>query len=344
MKGSKKKFWLLSMIAVVMFTTILAGCGSKPSDESGGTTANESSLRVGLVTDLGSVNDKSFNQSAWEGLQQLNKDTGVEVKYLEPKKDTELETSLNQFVKDKYDLTWATGFTMMDHVQKVAAANPDSKMGIVDAAVDLPNVASVLFKEHEGSFLVGVIAGKMTKTNKIGFVGGMENDVIIRFEAGFRAGVAAVNPDAVVEDIYVGDFNSVDKGKNAAATHYNQGADIVFHAAGQAGNGVFNEATERKKNGSEVWVIGVDKDQSLEFGDEITLTSMIKRVDQAVLTVSKQLVDGNFPGGTTTLLGLKEKGVDIAETSNKNVPADVLTLVDEYREKIISGEITVPEK
>ncbi|MGZ9586091.1 BMP family lipoprotein [Paenibacillus marinisediminis] len=336
MKGSKKKMLLLTLISVLMLSTVLAGCGSKNS------SGKQSDLKVGLVTDLGSVNDKSFNQSAWEGLQQLEKDTGIKVKYVEPKKDSELVPSLNKFVKDKYDLTWATGMTMMDPVAEVSAQNPDSKMAIVDAEVKGPNVASILFQEHEGSFLVGVIAGSMTKTNTIGFVGGMELPVIKRFEAGFKAGVQAVNPNAKVDAIYVGDFNSVDKGKNAANTLYNKKADIVFHAAGQAGNGVFTEAKERKKNGEDVWVIGVDMDQSLTHGDDITLTSMVKRVDEAVLQVSKMMQDGKFPGGQTLYFGLKEKGVDIAPTSSKNVPEDVLKKVEEYREKIISGEIKVP--
>lgn len=333
---SKKRVLLLTLISVLLLSTILAGCGSK--------NGASSDLKIGLVTDLGSVNDKSFNQSAWEGLQQLEKDTGAAVKYLEPKNEGEIQPNLNQFIKGGYDLTWATGMTMMEHVDKIAVQNPDSKLAIVDAEVAQPNVASVLFQEHEGSFLVGVIAGSMTKTGKIGFVGGMEIPVIKKFEAGFRAGIEAVNPDAAknMNVIYTGDFVSPDKGKSAATKLYDAGVDIVFHASGQTGNGVFTEAIERKKAGADIWVIGVDMDQSLTFGDEITLTSMIKRVDEAVIQISKMLQEDKFPGGTTTTLGLKEKGVDIASTSSKNVPEDVLKKVDEYREKIIAGEITVP--
>lgn len=348
MKGSKKRFWLLTIVSVMLLSVALAGCGAKSGgSESTGGSEKKSDLKMGLVTDLGSVNDKSFNQSAWEALQQLNKDTGVEVKYVEPKKDTDLIPNLKEFVNAKYDMIWATGMTMGDPLTKVAPESPNAKFGIVDVEVQAPNVASVLFKEHEGSFLVGVIAGKMTKTNKIGFVGGMQIPVIQKFEAGFRAGVAAVNPEAAKKENfyvnYVGDFVSVDKGKTAASSLFNAGADIIFHASGQVGNGVFQEGIEQKKAGKDVWVIGVDKDQSLTFGDDITLTSMIKKVDEAVIQVSKQMIDGKFPGGTTTILGLKEKGVGIADTSSKNVPADVLKLVEEYSAKIVSGEITVPE-
>lgn len=339
MKKSIKKLIALAMAS----TVVLAGCGSKSSKTPGGNNS-KSSIKVGMVTDLGSVNDKSFNQSAWEGLQKLQKDLGYEVKYLEPKSDAEVVPNLLQFVNNGYDLTWATAFTLADAVKDIAKTNPNAKLGIVDSDIVVPNVAAVSFKEEEGSFLVGVIAGLKTKTNKVGFVGGMEIPVIKRFEAGFKAGVKAVNPNAKVIVNYTGVFNRVDMGKSAAATIYNGGADIIFHAAGLTGNGVFNEAQERFNNGKQVWVIGVDKDQSLTFGNDITLTSMMKNVDQAVYQISKSLQDGNFPGGKVTYLGLKENGVGIAPTSEKNVGSDILKTVEEYKQKIINGEIKVPQE
>ncbi|MDQ6418934.1 BMP family ABC transporter substrate-binding protein [Paenibacillus sp. LHD-117] len=351
-----KKWMKTALPLFLVCVLVLTACGGQKGNngaagEGGNQAAQGDSggeglkkLKVGMVTDLGSVNDKSFNQSAWEALQQLQKDHGFDVKYLEPKTDGDVVPSLNQFVKAGYDLTWATAFTLADAVKQLSEENPDAKFGIVDSDLVLPNVAAVSFKEQEGAFLVGVIAGLTTKTQKIGFVGGMDIPVIKRFEAGFREGIKAVNPDAKLIVNYIGLFNRVDMGKSAASTMYNDGADIIFHAAGLSGNGVFNEATERNSSGGKVWVIGVDKDQSLTFGDEVTLTSMIKKVDEAVYQVSKSLAEGSFPGGKVTLMGLKEKGVDIAPTSSKNVPADVLARVEEYREKIISGEIVVPEK
>ncbi|WP_086349321.1 BMP family lipoprotein [Candidatus Enterococcus clewellii] len=330
--------WAISL-GVVLFT--LVGCGG--SDSGGSDKASgDKDLKIGMVTDLGSINDKSFNQSAWEGLQKLNEDFGYEVKYLEPKADADVLPNLLEFVNNGYDLTWATAATLEDAVKQIAEENPDAKLGIVDSALEVENVASVSFKENEGAFLVGVIAGSMTKTDKVGFVGGMEIPVIQKFAAGFREGVKAVNPEAKVIINYTGLFNRVDMGKSAASTIYNDGADIIFHAAGLTGNGVFNEATERKNNGEDVWVIGVDKDQSLEFGNEVTLTSMIKKVDEAVYKISQDLAEGNFPGGKVTEMGLKENGVDIAPTSDVNVPADILEKVEEYREKIINGDITIP--
>ncbi|WP_405108389.1 BMP family ABC transporter substrate-binding protein [Paenibacillus sp. FSL K6-1217] len=359
-----KKFYQLSLVMVMAFTVILAGCGNNNSANSGsnGGTATTApsdaaateapasteapkTVKLGLVTDVGGVNDKSFNQSSWEALQAMEKEFGAEIKYLQSKSNADYEPNLNQFVKGGYDLTWGIGFDLGDAVLKVAKENPNANLAIIDSVVDAPNVESVTFAENEGSFLVGVVAGLTTKTNKVGFIGGMESPVIKRFEVGFKAGVEAVNPKATVKITYAGAYDKPDTGKSLAATLYNDGNDIIFPAAGATGNGVFNEAKSRNKaGGSKVWVIGVDKDQSLEFGDDVTLTSMIKRVDEAVKKVSQQVVDGTFKGGTTTVLSLKDNGVGLPETSKANVSADILAKVDEYSKQIIDGTIVVPSK
>ncbi|WP_027092120.1 BMP family lipoprotein [Cohnella thermotolerans] len=369
MKKAGMKSASLVLTLIVSLVLILSACGksggnngaASPSagssaSESPGASPSESASaspsaapvdgkgkKIGMVTDVGGVNDKSFNQQAWEALQRIGKDTGAEVKYLESKKDADYETNLNQFVKGGYDLTWGIGFLFQDAAKKIADQNPNAKLAVIDTTVDAPNVESVTFKENEGSFLVGVVAGLTTKTNKIGFVGGMQLPVIKKFEAGFKAGVAAVNPNATVTANYVGDFSKPDLGKLAAATLYDAGNDIIFHAAGGSGNGVFNEAKDRLKAGNQVWVIGVDKDQAIEFGDDVTLTSMMKKVDQAVYTVTQDLLNGKFQGGLTNAkeLGLAEGGVGLPE-KNPNVPQDVLDKVEEYKQKIISGEIKVP--
>ncbi|MEK3827843.1 BMP family lipoprotein [Paenibacillus sp. FSL K6-1558] len=343
-----KKMLSLSLVMLLAVSVMLAGCGSKPKEETnaggdnGGTsTEAKSDVQIGMVTDVGGVNDKSFNQSAWEALQSTETETGAKVKYLQSKSDEEYIPNLNEFVKGGYDLTWGIGFQLADAIKTVAEQNPDSKLAIIDSVVDAANVKSVTFAEEEGSYLVGVVAGLSTKTNKVGFVGGMDSPLIKKFEVGFREGVKAVNPKAEFISNYTGAFDKPDLGKAAAATLYNKGVDIIFHASGATGNGVFNEAIARKKQGQDVWVIGVDKDQSLEFGDEVTLTSMIKKVDEAVKRVNKEVVDGTFAGGSENLT-LKENGVGIADTSSKNVSPEVLAKVDEYKEKIISGEIKVP--
>lgn len=333
---------------LLAFSLVLAACGNNSSGNTAATGgestegAAASDIKIAMVTDTGGVNDKSFNQTSWEALQALEKEQGVTVKYLQSKSEADYQPNLNQFVKDGYNLTWGIGFALESALGEIAKQNPDSNFAIIDAAVDAPNVESVLFSENEGAFLVGVVAGKMTKTNKIGFVGGMDSPTIKKFEVGFKAGIEASNPDAQFTAVYASGFDKPDEGKSAAATLYNDGADIVFQAAGGTGTGVFNEALDRKNQGQEVWVIGVDKDQSIEFGTDITLTSMIKRVDVAIKTVSQQVIDGTFKGGTITTLGLKDDGVGIADTSNVNVPQEVLDEVQSYKEKIVNGEITVP--
>lgn len=360
-----KKFYQLSLVMVLAFTVILAGCGNNNNNANSGsnagtatnaptdaaaateapTDAPKTDVKIGLVTDVGGVNDKSFNQSAWEALQALNKESGAEIKYLQSKSNADYEPNLNQFVKGGYNLTWGIGFDLGDAVLKVANENPTANLAIIDSVVEAPNVESVTFAENEGSFLVGVVAGLTTKTNKVGFIGGMESPVIKRFEVGFKAGVLAVNPKATVTITYAGAYDKPDTGKSLAATLYDAGNDIIFPAAGATGNGVFNEAKSRNKaGGTKVWVIGVDKDQSLEFGDDVTLTSMIKRVDEAVKKVSQQVVDGTFKGGTTTVLSLKDNGVGLPETSKANVTPEILAKVDEYSKKIIDGTITVPSE
>ncbi|MDU0331506.1 BMP family ABC transporter substrate-binding protein [Paenibacillus sp. 3LSP] len=357
------KAFKLSLLLVLAFTLVLAGCGNKNAANNGGTTnagnagntadntqagngetaTDASKIKVGLVTDVGGVNDKSFNQSAWEALTELNKETGLQTKYLQSNQSSDYVPNLNQFVQGGYDLTWSIGFDLGDATLQVAQANPNAKMAIIDNVVDAPNVESVTFAENEGSFLVGVVAGLTTKTNKIGFIGGMESPVIKRFEVGFQAGVAAVNPDAKVTVTYAGAYDKPDVGKSLASQLFNDGADIIFPAAGQTGNGVFNEAAARNQAGgaNKLWVIGVDKDQSLEFGDEVTLTSMMKRVDVAVKNVTQQVIDGSFKGGQVTNLTLKEDGVGLPE-ENPNLSQEILDKVEEFKQKIVNGEITVP--
>ncbi|RKQ88371.1 nucleoside-binding protein [Brockia lithotrophica] len=325
-------------LAFVLALGLLAGCakGSAPAPGAG----EHKDFRVGMVTDIGGVNDNSFNQGAWEGLQRFGKETGATVKYVESKSDADYVPNLQQFAQGGYSLIWGIGYMMADAVRDVASKNPAIKFGIIDGEVKgLDNVTSVTFAEQEGAFLVGVVAGLMTKTGKVGFVGGMDIPVIKRFEAGFKAGVRAANPNAQVLVAYTGNFNRPDDGKSAAASLYDKGADIVFHAAGQTGDGVFSEAKDRRKAGQEVWVIGVDRDQR-DLGPEVTLTSMLKRVDVAIYDVSKSVMEGKFTPGIVTL-GLKEDAVGLPK-DNPHVPQDVMQKVQEFKEKIVKGEIVVP--
>lgn len=340
----KKMVLLLAVICV-----IFSGCGNKElsSSESPPEKQTEASnKKIGMVTDISGVNDNSFNEGAWSGLQLLEmKYKDVKVKYLESKSNADYETNLNQFVQQGWDLKFGIGFPLEDTVKKAALANPKSLFAIIDSNLggQIPdNVASITFREEQGSFLVGVIAGLMTKTNKVGFIGGMDFAVINRFENGFKAGVKTVNPQAEITSVYTNSFSAPDLGKQTAATMYDKGADIIFHASGGTGDGLFNEAIERKNSGQDVWAIGVDKDQSVTFGTTAILTSMIKRVDNAIFQVCEQFLNGQFKGGQEIQFGLQEDGVGIAPTSDVNVPKDILNKAMEYRQKIIDGKIIVP--
>ncbi|WP_035102140.1 BMP family lipoprotein [Aneurinibacillus terranovensis] len=336
------------MLALVLvMAAMLTGCGGNTSGgtSSGGNQAggNQGGFHASMVTDTGGVDDNSFNQSAWEGLKKAQSDLGIKVDYLQSKATTDYASNLNQFVHAKSDLIWGIGYKMDRDMKQIAQANPNTKFGLVDSAWDkVPkNVVCVTFKEEEGSFLMGVIAAKMTKTKKVGFLGGAEFPLIKKFEYGFRAGIATVDPSIKVISNYAGTFDTPDKGKTFANTMYGQGVDIIFHASGKTGDGLFTEAKEQRKAGKKVWVIGVDKDQAF-MGPDVTLSSMVKQVGVAVYDITKETKDGKFPGGQVRTFGLKEGGVRPAPTTKNNVPADVLKLVDDYKQKIIKGDIKVP--
>lgn len=331
-------------LTTVMAASLFAGCGTsdKKEEATPGTTDNAKKMTVAMVTDVGGVHDNSFNQSAWEGLSHAKDKLGVDAKYTESKQATDYTPNLNSYVKSKTDLTWGIGYKMEGDLKKVAEANKDAKLAIIDSNFggQIPaNVAAVTFKEEEGSFLMGVLAGKQTK-GKIGFVGGMKSPLIAKFEFGFMAGVKAVNPNAQVISVYADAFDKPDKGRLLASQLYQQGVDIIFHASGATGDGVFTEAKERGKG---FWVIGVDRDQS-DLAPANTLSSMVKRVDNAVFQVTEALKNNKAGDmfGKATVYGLKEDGVGYAPTTNKNTPADVIKLMDDYKQQIIDGKIKVP--
>jgi basic membrane protein A and related proteins len=342
----KKKVSLM-LTAVLTAGALLSGCGTSEDESKKSGGEEKANFKVAMVTDTGGVDDKSFNQSAWEGLTKFGKDQGLEegngYKYLQSTAQSDYKPNLNSLIRQKYDLVFGIGFLMAQDVETVAQQQPDSKLAIVDMVVKGDNVANITFKEHEGSFLVGLIAGMQTKSNKVGFVGGVNSELIKKFENGFKAGVKSANPDAEILVQYAEDFNKAEKGQQIANTFYQQGADIIYHAAGGTGMGVFTEAKNRKSNGQDVWVIGVDRDQHEEgMPENVTLTSMVKRVDKAVYEVSEQTVAGKFPGGKIVEFGLEEDGVGIAPTKD-NVSEEALKSVDDYKKKIIAGELSVPK-
>ncbi len=240
-------------------------------------------------------------------------------------------------------------------VKNVSTNNPDKKFCIIDSVVENPNVQSITFKEQEGSFLMGVIAGLTTKTNKVGFIGGKDMESIVKFEAGFAAGVKAVNPEAAAGLIsadgknpgttvkYAESFSDTNKGKELALSLYGAGCDIIYHAAGGVGTGMFTATKELRDKGKDVWAIGVDMDQAVSLPEyaDVILSSMMKRVDNATYEASRSMVDGTFKAGTK-VLGIAEDGVGMAPTTSNNTSADVVTKAKEFEAKIKNGEIKVP--
>ena len=345
--NKKKVVAILTAVAVV--ATLVVGCGKKVETP-------KSDVIIGLSTDEGGLNDKSFNQSADEGVKKAKDEFGFAYKTLESKKKEDYNANLESLVEEGSNLTFAIGFQMFDAMTAVAKNHPDKSFAIIDSVVEAPNVASIVFKEQEGSFLMGVIAGKMTKTNKIGFIGGKDFDLINRFETGFAAGVFSVNPEAAKGLIstdgksagttvkYADSFEDTVKGYEIAKSLYQDGCDIVYHAAGGVGIGLFKAAQELKDGGKAVWAIGVDMDQSLTVPEYkgVILSSMMKRVDTATYNQSVLIAKKEFKGNTVISLGLKEKGVGISATSDKNVPKEVLAEVTKFEEQIVAGKIVVP--
>lgn len=295
-------------------------------------------IRVGLVLSEGGLGDQSFNDAAFRGLVRAREELGVTYSYVEPFDISEMEDHQRFFADAGMDLVIAIGFTHESAMYAVAADYPDVKFAIVDTVVDMPNVASLVFEEHEGSFLVGVVAGLMTNTNKVGFVGGMEVPLIRKFQVGFEEGVKYVNPNAEVFVGYVGDFNDPGRGKEMAISQNERGADIIYHAAGGTGLGVIEAATD---NG--FYAIGVDSDQD-HLAPGTVLTSMVKKVDLAVFETIKALVDGNFEAGIQSF-GIVDGGVGTSDFNFTKdiVPASVLEAVEDAKAKIISGEIVVTD-
>lgn len=320
------------------------GCdgGSKTSGDTGTTTGGGTpvakKLKIGLVFDSGGVGDKSFNDSAYRGLERAAKELGIEPKTVDSARESDYATNLETLAESGCDLVIAIGINMQKAMSEVAPKHPNMKFAIVDAPVDSPNVRSLVFREEEGSFLAGYVAGLMTKTGKIGFVGGQEIDLIKKFQAGYEAGAKTANPSVVMLPAkYTGDWNNVDLGKQNAKTLYGQGADVVYHAAGKCGIGVINAAQETGN-----YAIGVDSDQD-HLAEGRVLTSMIKRVDESVFQSIKDLQDGKWDTGVK-VYDLKSNGVGLSEMlfTKDAIGEANLAKIKEVQDKIIAGEIKVP--
>ncbi len=302
----------------------------------------QAALRVGVVLDKGGRDDKSFNAAAVRGAEDAKKKLGIDLKIVEASDDNAYEPLLRSLATKKYDIIFAIGISQRDALAKVSKQFPEQKFAIIDAEILAGNVRSLLFEEHEGSYLVGAIAAMKTKTGKIGFVGGMEIPLIKRFEMGYRAGAQKVNPKIQVVANYVGissdAWNNPPRAKELALAQSKAGVDVIFSAAGASNFGVFDAVEERK-----IYAIGVDSNQNFVKPGFI-LTSMLKRVDVAVLRTIDDLNAGKFETGVTRF-GLKNDGIDYAvDEYNRNLLTDKdLQEVQKLKQKILKAEISVPD-
>lgn len=295
-------------------------------------------LTAGMVTDTGGVNDRSFNETCWNGLMQAADRFGYSVNYLESKQEADYSPNLDTLLDQGTDIIFGVGHLVGEDVLAAAAMNTEQNYVCVDYYYDNPsqNLIGLNFAEHEPAFLVGYIAGKMTESNKVGFVGGVKFDVIDRFQYGYMAGVKTANPNAEILVQYAEEFGNATKGKAIANQMYQKGADIIFHAAGGTGVGVIEAAKENNK-----YAIGVDMDQSY-LAPENVLTSAVKRVDVAVIELLEDVSNGIFPGGQNIVYSLKDGAVGIAESTANLVPQPIIDEVMNVQEQIIKGEITIP--
>ncbi|ELZ39712.1 BMP family lipoprotein [Halorubrum tebenquichense] len=355
----------------------LAGCSGGPSDggdgsdgedggdgsdgedgSDGGDGSDSPPARVGIVYSDGGLGDNSFNDAAKQGIVDAEEEFGIEYAESEPDGTGEFGQYQQRYASSTdpdYDLVSCIGFNQGDALTETASQFPDQDFMIVDTTVDASNVANYLFREEEGSFLMGVLAARLTETDfsagagstapdstNVGFIGGVDSPVIRRFQAGFEAGVNYASDDVDVSTSYVGSYSDPTAGQEQALSMYQSGADIVYHAAGATGVGVFQAAQSEGR-----FAFGVDQDQSVtedSFADVI-LASMVKRVDTAVYESISNVVDGDHQGGSTTALGLESNGVECVygQEIGDQVPDEIATAVSDARDEIIAGNIDVPD-
>ncbi len=342
------------VLAVALVGALVAGCSGGSTTTETTTGGTKTAIKAAMVTDIGGLGDKSFNDLSNAGLERAKKEFGIETKVLESKAPTDYESNLTQLANAGYNPIFAVGFLMTDTVTKVSTSTPDVIYGGIDEFFDptIDNVVGLNFKEQEAGYLAGYLAGLLTTMPTVdprindkpilGFVGGMEIPPVQKFQAGYVAGAKKANPAVEVKSIYTGSFTDQQKGYEAGKALIEQGADIIFAAAGQTGLGTAKACQENK-----ALFIGVDADQFNTIpgiGDTI-VTSAVKKVDNAVFLTIKQAVDGTLKGGENVLFGIKEDGVGLAPYHDwdSKIPADVKAKVDAAKQEVVDGAYTVPD-
>ena len=339
--------YLWSVLAV--FCALAVTLAGSACQTSGRSAEDQNKVHVGVVFDIGGKDDRSFNAASWEGAKRAAADFPIVLRDVEPGNPTSIEPAMRAFAERGYDLIIGIGFAQAPIMEVVARDFPNAQFAIIDGKIELPNVASLNFKEQEGSYLVGMIAAKKSRTGVIGFIGGMDIPLIHRFAVGYEEGARAANPNIRVLTNYVGvtdaAWNNPGRGKELALSQIDKGADVIFAAAGNSGIGAFDAAEQYSKKGEpgQRFVIGVDKNQNGERPGYV-LTSMVKRVDNAVYQIIKDRVEGKFASGVH-VYGLESDGVAYSlDQFNENlISPDILKEVEAAKQKIISGQIQVTD-
>lgn len=342
----------LLLLCLFSLTALIPGCTNRTEARREGCQ-----IRVGIVFDIGGKNDRSFNAAAWEGVKRAEQELPICLYDVEPGNPTSIEPAMRAFAEKGFDLIIGVGFAQGPILKRVATDYPDIKFAIVDGVIfeddgktPKQNVASLVFREHEGSYLVGMIAAEKSRTGVLGFLGGMDIPLIHRFQKGYEEGARSVNPNIRLIPNYVGvtdhAWNNPGKGKELALAQIEKGADVIFTAAGNSGLGAFDAVEQYGKNEkgeANRFVIGVDSNQNA-VKPGFVLTSMVKRVDNAVYNVVVEVLGGNFKGGFHTF-GLEKDGVAYALDDNNKplISAETLQRVEEAKAKIVAGEIKVTD-
>ena len=328
-----KKLFAVGLTAIMM-SSLLVGCSSKRE-------SNEDVYKIGMISDTGGVNDESFNQSTWEGLQQAQEKYGkdkVQVKYVESSQEADYTPNIETFVEEDLDLIIGVGYKMAGAIEEASKNYPDVQFAIIDHSYEKQpeNVTSLIYEDNTAAYLAGLVAAKKTETNKVAFIGGIKSATLDKFEYGFRAGVKAANPKCELTVRYLNSFSDSALAKSVANQMHKDGVDVIYTAAGAAGTGAIEAAKENNK-----MAIGVDVDQSPLAPDNI-ISSTMKNVNVSIVNLVGEILEDNYQGGQVIVNTLASGGVGLSDTTKDHVSKDILDYVNEQAGKIKSGEIVVP--
>ena len=329
-----KKLFAVGLTAIMM-SSLLVGCSSK-------TESNEDVYKIGMISDTGGVNDESFNQSTWEGLQQAQEKYGkdkVQVKYVESSQEADYTPNIETFVEEDLDLIIGVGYKMAGAIEEASKNYPDVQFAIIDHSYEKQpeNVTSLIYEDNTAAYLAGLVAAKKTETNNVAFIGGIKSATLDKFEYGFRAGVKAANPDCEISVRYANSFSDAALAKSIANQMHKDGVDVIYTAAGAAGTGAIEAAKENKK-----MAIGVDIDQN-PLAPENVISSTVKNINVSIVNLVGEILEDNYQGGQVIVNTLASGGVGLSDTTKDHVSKDILDYVNEQAGKIKSGEIVVPE-